>query len=145
MSCLIKTEYSKDFHFLHIDQLWVFVFVLICCRRKLLWWQLNKRPIYEHRRTLLGVVLSPYSVSSTEVFGFPLGPFASLFLGSWPPTHPVGLNSNQIAVATPTPFVCFYTNQNKPAIRALGRWQQENQDFKAILHQVGRSQPPGAT
>lgn len=55
---------------LHI--LWLWVFIPICCRRKLLW-KLTKALIYKQRRISLGVVLLLHSSKRTVVFDFPLG------------------------------------------------------------------------
>jgi hypothetical protein len=83
----------------HIAWLWVSVFVPIFCRRKLLWRWLNKALIYNHDRTLLGVILLLYSSSRTLVFGSPLGVWHiwSQILGHlcsvwvWLPSYGVGL------------------------------------------------------
>ena len=83
----------------HIAWLWVSVFVPIFCRRKLLWRWLNKALIYNHDRTLLGVILLLYSFSRTIVFGSPLGVWHiwSQILGHlcsvwvWLPSYGVGL------------------------------------------------------
>lgn len=59
----------------HIVHLWVFVFVSVCCWRKLLGWWLSKALISKHSRVSLGVILSVHSFSRIVVFGFPLGPW----------------------------------------------------------------------
>jgi hypothetical protein len=70
-----KAKYCKVFHSLYIVWLWVSVFVPIYCGRKLLWWLLSKRLIYEYRRMSWGASLLLHSFSRTVVFGFLLGPW----------------------------------------------------------------------
>jgi hypothetical protein len=41
--------------------LWVSVFVTICCRRKHLWWWLNKAQFYDYSRISLEIFIYLYS------------------------------------------------------------------------------------
>ena len=56
---LVKSRLQKVFAYScvsHSLSLWVPVFLAICCRRKVLWWWLNKAFTYEYRGPSLGVI-----------------------------------------------------------------------------------------
>lgn len=70
-----KADHSRISYSLRLVWSYVFVFVSICCRRKLLWWW---QDIYEYSRLPLGVIPMLHSFSITVVFGFPLAPWLIL-------------------------------------------------------------------
>lgn len=85
---LLITEYSKVYNScLSAVQLWIFLFIIMYCLKKLLWWELSGAVVYRHSTMLLGGVLVLCSLSRIIVGGFPLESMTSIsslrFLASW--------------------------------------------------------------
>lgn len=86
--------------------LWLSAYVLLCCRRKLLWGWPSQALIYEHSRRPLRVILLPNLFKKNSGIWFYLMSLSCLVLGSWSskqcwvwvPSCGVGLNSSQMWV-----------------------------------------------
>lgn len=100
--------FRMECYTLHIIRLWVSVFVLIYCRRKLLWCYLRETLVYEKSRIRLAVILLLHYFCSSSIW-FPWRSLAYMASGSWPPKkcrawvphQAVVLKSNQKVVGCP--------------------------------------------
>lgn len=101
---LFIAKCSKDTSFLNFDQLWVFI--LISCNSKLLWW-VKTAPINQCKDEYLDISLLLWSFSKITAVSSPPEHMSSLVMGFWPGLSyqiwvlccAAGFRSNQKAVA----------------------------------------------